>query len=102
MPQELTNGAAALAVHWLWKLLCDIVHFGPLHIVFTKIEGTTPKCRTDSWTQIFTHYPVAGTAITHKLLARGLKRCLSFKENSTTASTAYITVIKELPLSFVT
>jgi hypothetical protein len=82
--------------HWLWEFLRDTtVHVGPLHTVFTKIEGTTPKCRTDSWTQIFTHYLVAGTVITHRLLARGLKQCLGFKDGSTTAFTAYITVIKQ-------
>jgi hypothetical protein len=80
--------------HWLWKFLKDETRiFAPLRRMFAKIKVDTPKCGTAAWTEIFLLYPVAGAAIAHKLLARGLKTCLGFKDNSTAPSTDYIAVI---------
>ena len=52
--------------HWLWRFLKKQTEsFAPLHIII-KV----------------TLYPVTGASITHKLLARGLKTCLNFKNDS--------------------
>ena len=56
--------------------------FSHLHKVFTNIPSNTPQCGTVAWTQIFLHYPLAGVVLAHKLLARGLKACLKFKDDS--------------------
>ena len=38
----------------------------------------------------FSAYPLAGDVIAHKLLARGLKVCLNFKDDSSTVGRDYI------------
>ena len=61
-----------------------------LHKVFTNITCNTPQCGTAAWTAIFLHYPLAGAVLAHKLLARGLKACLKFKDDSSAAGCAHI------------
>ena len=81
----------AILQHWLWKFLKDRTRqFAHLHKVFTNIPSNTPQCGTAAWTQIFLHYPLAGAVLAHKLLARGLKACLKFKDDSSAAGCAYI------------
>jgi hypothetical protein len=75
----------------LWKFLKDRTRqFAHLHKVFTNIPSNTPQCGTAAWTQIFLHYPLAGAVLAHQLLARGLKACLKFKDDSSAAGCAYI------------
>jgi hypothetical protein len=81
----------AILQHWLWKFLKDRTRqFAHLHKVFTNIPSNTPQCGTAAWTQIFFHYPLSGAVLAHKLLARGLKACLKFKDDSSAAGCAYI------------
>ena len=69
--------------HWFWKFLRkQTASFAPLHRVFTKIQVDSLDCGTSAWTEIFLLYPVTGASIAHKLLARGLKTCLNFKDDS--------------------
>ena len=66
--------------HWLWRFLKKQTEsFAPLHKVFAKIKVDSPDSGTSVWTEIFLLYPVTGASIAHKLLARGLKTCLNFK-----------------------
>jgi hypothetical protein len=81
----------AILQHWLWKFLKDRTRqFAHLHKVFTNIPSNTPQCGTAAWTQIFFHYPLSVAVLAHKLLARGLKACLKFKDDSSAAGCAYI------------
>jgi hypothetical protein len=81
----------AILQHWLWKFLKDRTRqFAHLHKVFTNIPSNTPQCGTAAWTQIFFYYPLAGAVLAHKLLARGLKACLKFKDDSSADGCAYI------------
>jgi hypothetical protein len=43
--------------------------------------------------EAFLLYPVTGASIAHKLLSRGLRTCLGFKDDSTAAATDYIASI---------
>ena len=52
------------------------------------------NCGSDAWTEIFLLYPLTGASIAHKLLARGLQKCLAFKDDSPAACTDYIALIK--------
>jgi hypothetical protein len=80
--------------HWLWKFLEDKTKgFAPLHKVFAKIKVDSPNSGTAAWTEIFLLYPVTGASIAHKHLARGLRMCLGFKDDSTAAATDYIASI---------
>jgi len=47
------------------------------------------------WAHIFTLYLLADTTVTHKLLACGLEKCLTFKDDSTTVFTTDITTVNE-------
>jgi hypothetical protein len=90
------KGSELILQYWFWKLLQDKTElFGPLLKVFSSNLGTASACGTAAWTQIFTLYPLAGNTITHKLLACGLEKCLTFKDDSTAAFTAYIAVVNE-------
>jgi hypothetical protein len=63
--------------HWLWRFLKKQTQaFAPLHKVFAKIKVDSPDSGTSAWTEIFLLYPVRGSSIAHKLLARGLKTCV--------------------------
>ena len=85
------KGSELILKHWIWKLLKDKTeHFGPLLRVFSSNPCTTSSCGTSSWTHIFTLYPLAGANLTHKLLASGLEKCLTFKDDSSAAFTEYI------------
>jgi hypothetical protein len=61
--------------------------------VFAKIKVDSPDRSTSAWTEIFLLYPVTSVSIAQKLLARGLRTCLGFKDDSTTAATDYIASI---------
>jgi hypothetical protein len=88
------KASEAVLQHWLWKLLKKNTEvFAPLHRVFVKIKPGSPNCGTDAWTEIFLLYPITGASIAHKLLARCLKTCLGFKDDSTAACTDYIVSI---------
>jgi hypothetical protein len=87
--------------HWLWFLqeqLKGIIRFlkkqtesfAPLHKLFAKIKVGSPDSDTSAWTEIFLLYPVTGASIAHKLLARGLKTCLGFKNDSMASALDYI------------
>jgi hypothetical protein len=90
------KGSEHILQQWLWKMMKDkTAHFGPLLKVFRGDNGTAPTCGTDAWTHIFTLYPLAGAAITHKLLACGLEKCLTFKDDSTANFTAYVATVNE-------
>jgi hypothetical protein len=58
--------------------------------VFSKIKVDSPDSGTSAWTEIFLLYPVTGASIAHKLLARGLKTCLNFKNDSMASTLDYI------------
>jgi len=51
------------------------------------------NCGSDAWTEIFLLYPLTGASIAHKLLARGLQKCLAFKDDSPAACTDYMALI---------
>ncbi len=69
--------------HWLWRFLKKQTEsFASLHKVFSKINVNSTDSGTSAWTEIFLQYPVTGASIAHKLLARGLKTCLNFKNDS--------------------
>jgi hypothetical protein len=77
--------------HWLWRFLKKQTEsFAPLHKVFSKIKVDSPNSGTSVWTEIFLLYPVTGASIAHKLLARGLKTCLNFKNDSMASAIDYI------------
>jgi hypothetical protein len=77
--------------HWLWRFLKKQTEsFAPLHKVFSKIKVDSPNSGTSAWTEIFLLYPVTGASIAHKLLARGLKTCLGFKNDSMASAVDYI------------
>jgi hypothetical protein len=77
--------------HWLWKFLKKQTEtFAPLHKVFAKIKVDSLDSGTSAWTEIFLLYPVTGASIMHKILARGLKTCLDFKDDSMASALAYI------------
>jgi hypothetical protein len=89
-----SKASEAVLQHWFWKLLKKKTEaFAPLHRVFTKIKPGSSNCGTAAWTEIFLLYPLTGASIAHKLLARGLKTCLGFKDDSTAACTDYIASI---------
>jgi hypothetical protein len=80
--------------HWLWRFLKKQTEsFAPLHKVFAKIKVDSPDSGTSAWTEIFLLYPVIGASIDHKLLARGLKTCLGFKNDSMASALDYITSV---------
>jgi hypothetical protein len=79
LQQSLAHRAPALALEFLKK---QTESFAPLHKVFSKIKVDSPDSGTSAWTEIFLLYPVTGASIAHKLLARGLKMCLNFKNDS--------------------
>ena len=80
--------------HWLWRLLKkQTKDFAPLHRVFAKITVDSPDSGTSAWTEIFLLCPLTCSSIAHKLLARDLRTCLSFKDDSTAAATDYIASI---------
>ena len=86
-----SKASEAVLQHWFWKLLKKKTEqFAPLHWVFTQVRPGSPNCGTAAWTAIFLLYPLTGASIAHKLLARGLKTCLNFKDDSTAACTDYI------------
>jgi hypothetical protein len=58
--------------------------------VFAKIKVNSTDSGTSEWTEIFLFYPVTSASIVHMLLARGLKTCLGFEDDSTASATAYI------------
>jgi hypothetical protein len=63
---------------------------GPI-IAYVRASGVhLPDSGTSAWTEIFVLYPVTGASITHKLLARGLKTCLNFKNDSMASALDYI------------
>jgi hypothetical protein len=77
--------------YWLWRFLKKQTEsFAPLHKVFSKIKVDSPDSGTSAWTEIFLLYPVTGASIAHKLLARGLKTCLNFKNDSMASALDYI------------
>jgi hypothetical protein len=77
--------------HWLWRFLKKQTEsFAPLHKVFSKIKVDSPNSGTSAWTEIFLLYPVTSASIAHKLLARGLKTCLIFKNDSMASALDYI------------
>jgi hypothetical protein len=77
--------------HWLRRFLKKQTEsFAPLHKVFVKIKVDSPDSGTSAWTEIFLLYPVTGASIAHKLLARGLKTCLGFKNDSMASVLDYI------------
>ena len=81
--------------HWFWRFLKKQTHaFARLHKAFAKIKVDSTDSGTSAWTEIFILYPVTGASIDHKLLARDLKTCLCFKDDSTAAATAYIVSVK--------
>jgi hypothetical protein len=80
--------------HWLWKFLKDKTKgFAPLNKVFAKIKVDSLDSGTAVWTEFFLLYPVTGVSIAHKLLARGHRTCLGFKDDSTGSATDYIAFI---------
>ena len=80
--------------HWVWKFLKDKTKgFAPLRKVFAKIKVNSLDSGTNAWREIFLLYPVIGASIVCKLLARGLRTCLGFKDDSTAAATDYIASI---------
>jgi hypothetical protein len=77
--------------HWLWRFLKKQTEsFASLHKVFSKIKVDSSDSGTSAWTEIFLLYPVTGASIAHKLLARGLKTCLNFKNDSMVSALDYI------------
>jgi hypothetical protein len=85
-----------ILLHWPWKTLKKATKsFGPLLKVFAKGYGTTTSSSTDAWVSIFTSYPLAVDAITHKLLVSCLERCMSIPDYSSPAFTKYIAHINE-------
>jgi hypothetical protein len=69
--------------HWLWRFLKKQTEsFAPLHKVSSKIKVDSPDSGTSAWTKISLLHPVTSASIAHKLLARGLKTCLNFKNDS--------------------
>ncbi len=68
-------------------------NFESLHQVFVRVRPGSLNCGTSAWTEIFILYPLTGASIAHKLLARGLKTCLCFKDDTTAACTNYIASI---------
>jgi hypothetical protein len=77
--------------HWLWRFLKKQTEsFAPLHKVFSKIKVDSSNSGTSAWTEIFLLYPVTGASIAHKLLDRGLKTCLNFKNDSMASALDYI------------
>ena len=66
-----------------------------LHKVFSKIKVDSPNSGTSAWTEIFLLYPVTCASITHKLLARGIKTCLNFKNDSMASALDYIASVND-------
>ena len=64
-----------------------------LHQVFVRVRPCSLNCGTTAWEEIFILYPLTGASIANKLLTRGLKMCLGFKDDSTAACTDYIASI---------
>ena len=56
----------------------------------SKIKVDSSDSGTSAWTEIFLLYPITGASIAHKLLARGLKTCLNFKNDSMVSALDYI------------
>jgi hypothetical protein len=86
-----TKASHTVLQHWLWRFLKKQTEsFAHLHKVFSKIKVDSPDSGTSAWTEIFLLYPVTGASIAHKLLDRGLKTCLNFKNDSMASSLDYI------------
>jgi hypothetical protein len=89
--------------HWLWRFLKKQTEsFAPLHKVFSKIKVDSPDSGTSAWTEIFLLYPVTCASIPHKLLARGLKTCLNFKNDSMASALDYIDSVNASALNSAT
>jgi hypothetical protein len=72
-----SKASEAILQHWFWKLLkSKTQNFAPLHHVFVRVKSSSPNCGSEAWTEIFLLYPLTGASIAHKLLARGLQKCL--------------------------
>jgi hypothetical protein len=67
--------------------------FRPSPLSVHQQHGTSPSCGTYVWSRIFTLYPLAGAAITHKLLVSWLEKCMTHKDNSTDVFTTYIATV---------
>jgi len=93
-PASYSKASEAVLQHWFWKLLkSKTQNFAPLHHVFVRVRPGSLNCGSDAWTEIFLLYPLTGASIAHKLLARGLQKCLAFKDDSPAACTEYIDLI---------
>jgi hypothetical protein len=80
--------------HWLWRFLKKQTEpFAPLHKVFAKIKVDSPDSGTSAWTELFLVYPVTCASIAHKLLSRGLKTCLCFKNDSMASALDYVVAV---------
>jgi hypothetical protein len=89
-------GAEAILQHWLWKTFKNATKsFGPLLKVFATDYDATTTCGTDAWESIFTLFQRAGTAITHQLIVRGFKQCMSIQDDSKATFTKYIARLNE-------
>jgi hypothetical protein len=90
-PSSYSKASHTVLQHWIWRFLKKQTEsFAPLHNVFSKIKVDSPDSGTSAWTEIFLLYPVTGASISHKLLARGLKTCLNFKNDSMASALDYI------------
>ena len=71
----------------------DAIEVSSRHKVFAKIKVDSLDSGTAVWTEIFLLFPITGASIAHKLLARGLKTCLGFKDDSMAAATDFFASI---------
>jgi hypothetical protein len=89
-----SKASEAILQHWFWKLLkSKTQNFAPLHHVFVRVKSGSPNCGSEAWTEIFLLYPLTGASIAHKLLARGLQKCLLLTGDSPEACSDDITRI---------
>jgi hypothetical protein len=89
-----SKASEAILQHWFWKLLkSKTQNFAPLHHVFVRVKSSSPNCGSEAWTEIFLLYPLTGASIAHKLLARGLQKCLLLTGDSPEACSDDITRI---------
>ena len=89
-----SKASEAILQHWFWKLLkSKTQNFAPLHHVFVRVKSGSPNCGSEAWTEIFLLYPLTGASIAHKLLARGLQKCLLLTDDSPEACSDDITRI---------
>jgi len=57
-------------------------------LIYTPVAVCVCVC-----VEIFLLYPLTGASIAHKLLGRGLQKCLAFKDDSPAACTDYMALI---------